>query len=72
MEWMCPSESDFPNLFQSRTVKKCGKLNKKKSALMCFDDSEHYKCNNGRRLPEGCRNCKKWAKGRCGGGYFDQ
>ena len=66
MATMCPEGSDYAGRTSFRSYKNCEKVHKKYSRISCYNDIDGQKiCNNGRVLPVNCRNCKKWAKGRC-------
>ena len=70
MATRCPEGSDYAGQVSFRSYKNCEKVAKKYSRLSCYDDIGGQKvCNNQKFLPVDCKNCKKWAKGRCSTPY---
>ena len=69
MQFTCPAGSD--NAGNSKNmIQKCSKIAKKSLGLSCnAGDGDNSggggTCKNGQTLPAGCKNCKKFKKGKC-------
>ena len=69
MQFTCPAGSDNEGDSKSM-IQKCKKIPNKSLGLVCNegddDNSGAEICAfNGQALPAGCKNCKKFKKGKC-------
>lgn len=68
MQYTCPAGTDNAGTTKNM-IQKCSKIPKKSIGLACNegddDNSGAEICSNGQALPFGCKNCRKFQKGKC-------
>ena len=71
MDFSCPEGSDEAQANPFTAFTRYGRLKRLKRVanFSCYfaKEDDVRVCNNGRELPTGCRNCKRWARkwGNC-------